>query len=264
MRHLPFALLVALITGCAGAASAQDLRDFCAQRPGRATPPCVLDAGHLQLEVGLDDTSLQRYGGPDEEVDSLLSPELRYGLTKRLEVEVSASPYVVDRVSSGGGHSKGTGDTTLGLLRALTDPDQDGGVAVSVLGFVTAPTATHGLGAGGWTGGVKLPVAAPLGGGVSLGLTPEIDVLRDAAGGGTHLSYVGVGSLGRSFGPLTLGVELWGQIEDEPTGRIKRATADLTAAWMIGKSMQLDAGAAFGLNHATPDEEVYVGISRRF
>ena len=125
------------------------------------------------------------------------------------------------------------------------------GVAVSLQAFVTLPTATHGLGAGGWTGGVRLPIAVPLSDGFSLGLTPEVDVLRNAGGGGTHAAWIGVASLSRSFGPLTLGAELWGQVEDEPAGTIRRATADLTAAYMVGKTLQLDAGANFGLNRQT-------------
>src|SRR5436190_1237497 len=117
MQRSPGALVIAALF-LAGPATAQDLRDFCAQRPGKATLP---------------------------------------------------------------------------LMGALTDPDGKG-LAVSAEGFVTAPTATHGLGAGGWTGGLRLPISVPLGES-SLGLAPEVDVLRDAGGGGAHLAWVGVGSL---------------------------------------------------------------------
>jgi hypothetical protein len=259
MRRLA---LAAVITLLAGAAQAQELRDFCAQRPGRATPPCILDAGHAQVEVGLADAALLRHGGDHEDTDTFLAPALRYGLTPRFEIEASAAPYVLD-AARGADRTKGVGDTTLGVMGALTDPDAKG-AAASLLGFVTAPTATHGLGAGGWTGGVKLAAGMPLTDTISLGLTPEVDVLRDAAGGGTHLAYIAVGGLSRSFGPLSLGAELWGEIEDEPTGSIRRATADLTAALAIGNATQIDAGTAFGLTRATPDAEIYVGIARRF
>ena len=63
---------------------------------------------------------------------------------------------------------------------------------------------------------MRLPIAVPLADGFSLGLTPEVDVLRNAGGGGTHAAWIGVASLSRGFGPLTLGAELWGQAEDEP------------------------------------------------
>ena len=255
-----FALGFTLVS--AATAHAQDLRDFCAQRPGKATPPCIVDAGHLQIEVGLADAVFQRSGGVHEDTYTLGATELRLGLTKRVEVEAGWSPWVID-TTRGGERLTGTGDASLAVLAALTDPDGKG-AAVSLQGFGTAPTATHGLGAGGWTGGARLPMAVPLSDTVSLGLTPEVDILRDAAGGGVHAAWIGVASLSRAFGPTTLGAELWGEVEDEPAGTIRRASADLTAAFAIGKSLQLDAGANLGLNRATPKAEIYAGIARRF
>lgn len=259
MRILLLALSITLM---AAAASAQDLRDFCAQRPGRATPPCIVDTGYLQAEVGLADAVFQRDTGVHEDTYSLAATDLRLGLTRRIELEAGWLPWVID-TTRGGERRSGVGDATLGLMGALTDPDGKG-AAVSAQGFVTLPTATHGLGAGGWTGGVRLPISLPLNASNSLGLTPEVDILRDAGGGGTHFAWIGVGSFSHTFGVATLGVELWGEIEDEPMGTIHRASADLTAALAVGKNAQLDAGANFGLNHATPAGEVYVGVSRRF
>jgi hypothetical protein len=183
-------------------------------------------------------------------------------VSRRVELEADWTPLIVDR-TRGQSQVSGVGDAGLAVLAALTDPDKMG-VAVSAQAFVTLPTATHGLGAGGWTGGARLPMAVPLSDGFSLGLTPEVDILRNAGGGGAHAAWTGVASLGRSFGQISLGAELWGQIEDEPKGAIRRASADLTGAVTIGKDLQLDAGANFGLNRRTPDTELYVGVSRRF
>jgi hypothetical protein len=269
MRHLA-TLLTALALLSAGRALSQTeppspsdgLRDFCAQRPGKATPPCILDAGHLQIETGLVDPVIQNSGGIHEDTYALGATELRLGVSRRVEVEAAWTPLIVDQ-TRGQQHVSGTGDASLAVLAALSDPDRMG-VAVSAQAFVTLPTATHGLGAGGWTGGARLPVAVPLADGLSLGLTPEVDILRNATGGGTHAAWVGVASLGRSFGPLSVGAELWGQVEEDPAGTIRRASADLTGALMIGKSLQLDAGANFGLNRKTPESEFYLGVSRRF
>jgi hypothetical protein len=47
-----FALLVALlIYAIAAPAHAEGLRDFCPDRPGKGTPPCILDKGHIQAEM---------------------------------------------------------------------------------------------------------------------------------------------------------------------------------------------------------------------
>jgi hypothetical protein len=259
---LAAALVIARPAQAQSEAASDGLRDFCAQRPGKATPPCIVDAGHLQVETGLADAVFQRSGGVHEAAYALGATELRLGVSRRVELEAAWTPVVIDQ-TRGQPHESGVGDASLAVLIALTDPDRMG-VAVSAEGFVTLPTATHGLGAGGWTGGARLPMAIPLSDGFSLGLTPEIDMLRNAAGGGAHAAWIVVASLGRSFGPVTLGAELWGQVEDEPAGTIRRASADLTGALMIGKALQLDAGANFGLNRQTPDAEVYVGISHRF
>jgi hypothetical protein len=218
--------------------------------------------GRAQLEVGLADAAFQRHNKTHEDIAAVAATQVRFGLARRLEVEAGWAPYIVDS-ARGAGRRTGFGDTTLGLLGALTDPNGKG-LAVSALGFVTVPTAQGHLGAGGWTGGFKLPAAFPLTSDISVGLTPEVDILRDAAGGGTHLAWLGVASIGRACGPVSLGAEVWGEIEDEPTGIIRRATADLTAAFAVGKNLQYDAGVNFGLDRSSPNAEIYVGVARRF
>jgi hypothetical protein len=243
------------------AAHAQDLRDFCAERPGKATPPCIMDLGHVQAEVGLFDETAQRGGGVHEDDYALGALELRFGISRGAELEAGWTPVIVARAS--GGHTTGVGDATLGVRTALTDPDKDG-FAVSIQGFVTVPTATRGLGAGGWAGGVRLPVSAPLGEDLDLSLTPEADIVRDADGRGTHLGLAGAVGVSRGFGRLTLGAELWGQMDDDPADRTWQASADLSAAVTVGANAQLDAGVNLGLNRTTPDVEVYAGVARRF
>jgi len=242
-------------------------RDLCADRPGKATPPCIVDVGRWQVEVGLVDGTWQRGGGERDDVYALGGFELRTGVTRSSEVELAWTPWSIERQSDPSGHThlSGVGDLQLGFRQALTDPDGKG-VSVSVEPFVTAPTATHHQGAGGWTGGVLLPVAGQVNDTISFGLTPELDVVRDAAGGGTHLAWAGAAGLSRGFGPATLGVELWAQRDDDPAGATTQASFDLTGAYVPPKSpdLQLDAGVYAGLNHNTPDLEAYVGVSRRF
>lgn len=237
----------------AGAAHAQGLRDFCAERPGKATPACILDAGHLQVETGLADASLDR--GPDAYL--IGQTELRYGLSRRTELEAAWTPL------SHGDHRSGTGDVTLSFRNALSDPDGMG-TAVSWQAFVTAPTATHGQGAGGWEGGARLPIAADLADGFSLGVTPEADVRRDADGRGQHLALSAAAAIGHDLAGASVSAELWAERDEDPAHHVTRASFDLSAAWMLGRDLQFDAGANAGLTHATPDLEVYVGVARRF
>jgi hypothetical protein len=259
MRILLLALGATLL---AGSVHAQELRDFCAERPGKATPPCIADKGHLMLEIGLADAVFTRGSGVHEETYTLGATELRLGVSRRVEVDAQWLPVIVDH-QRGASSRTGVGDAAVGVKAAVTDPDSDG-LAVSVSGFVTAPTATRGQGAGGWTGGLRLPIAGPLGPEIDFGLAPEVDIERDAAGGGTHLAWSCAAGVSHAFGPTTLGVEVWGQIDDDPADRTYQASADLTAAFAVGSNAQLDAGVNVGLNRTTPDVEIYAGIAKRF
>jgi hypothetical protein len=259
--RLAAALVLALLCG---AARAQE-RPLCADRPGKATPPCILDVGRLQLELAPLDATFDRHDGRDD-VYAVAGFEVRAGLTRRSEVQLGWTPLSVERSRTGGAseHVTGSGDLRLGLRTALTDPDGDG-FAAALEPFVGAPLGTHGQGAGGWTGGVLLPMSKPVGD-ASVGFAPEVDVVRDADGRGAHLAYGAALAVGRGFGPTTLGVELWGQVDDDPGGRTTAASADLTAAYVPASrpDLQLDAGLNLGLNRNKPDVEVYVGVARRF
>lgn len=255
MARVAAGLALALVAGAAQAQVQAEgaLRDFCADRPGKATPACILDAGHLQLETGLADASLDR--GPDSYL--LGQTELRFGAARRTELEAAWTPF-----SHGDGRS-GVGDLSLGVRTALTPPDGKG-AAVSWQAFVTAPTATHGQGAGGWEAGARLPVSADLADGLSLGLTPEADVRRDEDGHGRHLAVSGAASISHDLAGASVAAELWAERDQDPGHHVSRASFDLSAAWQVGRDLQLDAGANAGLTHATPDLELYVGVARRF
>lgn len=43
-----------------------------------------------------------------------------------------------------------------------------------------------------------------------------------------------------------------------------QVSADVAAAYLVAPTLQLDAGANFGLNRDTPDAQLYVGVSKRF
>jgi len=252
-------LVVALLAG--GVAEAQSpappQREFCADRPGKATPACILDQGRLQIETGVIDATLDR--GPDAYL--LGQTELRLGITRRTELEAAWTPLSLER--GAGAHRSGVGDLTLGFRSALTDPD-GAGPAVSLQGFVVAPTATHGQGAGGWEAGARLPVSADLARGFALGLTPEADARRDEDGHGAHLAFSGAAAISHELAGASVAVELWGERDEDPGRRASRASFDLSAAWMAGPNLQLDAGANAGLTRDTPDLELYVGLARRF
>jgi hypothetical protein len=264
MRAFSLGLLAAMAV--AQGAVAEE-RPLCADRPGKATPPCITDVGHLQVEAGLVDWSRQNQDGERIDTLALGGVELRTGLTRRSEIELGWTAWsrADDRIAGATTRTRGVGDLFLGLRTALSDPDKDG-PQVALEPYVTAPTATHGQGAGGWEGGLIAPVSLPLTQGFALGMSPQLAVKRDPAGGGTHLDWSAAASVSRGFGPVSLAVELWGDVDDQSGGAVTQVSADAAAAWTPASvpDLQLDLGVNLGLNRNTPDEEIYAGVVRRF
>lgn len=253
---------LALATGSAAPASA---REFCAERPGKATPPCVLEAGRAQVEVGLLTVTARRAEGLEEDGWLLGQAGLRLGVSARTEVQVTVSPMSVTETTAGGPRVRttGVGDVGLGLRTSLTDPDRPG-PAVALQAFASAPTATRGQGAGGWEGGVRLPLAGAMGWGLDLTGTPELALRRDRDGRGAHATVAGALAASHGWGPASLTAEVWAERDFDPARALTRASLGLSGAWMATPDVQLDGGTSLGLTRTTPDLEVSFGISRRF
>jgi hypothetical protein len=242
------------------APAGEALRPMCADRPGKATPPCIVDAGHFQLEVGVYDWA-SRSPAQDQTVQTIGAFEARLGLTAGTEVELSFTPVSISRTE--GARQTGIGDVSFGGRVALTSPDTSG-VSVSVEPFVLAPTGTHGQGAGQWGGGILLPVSIPAKT-LTIGFTPQIQAAPAADGPGvrTQLSA----ALGASYplGELSLGAELWGAAQPAVRGS-EQASADFVAAWSPSRlhDVQFDAGLYAGLTRQTPRMELSFGVAHRF
>ena len=264
------ALSALLAAGAAHAADAGDPpRDFCADRPGKGSPPCVLDVGRFQAELGVADGAWSRGGGTSSDDLAFGGLELRLGLTPTVEGQVSWTTHErirdKDRATGAVSTVSGAGDLNLGLRWSLKNPGGDG-FSIAVQPFVTAPVGADGIGGDTWQGGVIVPMSVPLNPTWSLALSPELDVRPDADGAGSHAGYAGSVGVGRSVGPVALGVELWADRDEDPSGHITQASFDLTAAWTPKSvpDLQLDASAYAGLNRNTPDLELVVGVAKRF
>jgi hypothetical protein len=57
---------------------------------------------------------------------------------------------------------------------------------------------------------------------------------------------------------------VWGAWDFDPAGTARQYSIDGAVAYLVSRDVQLDAGANFGLNRATPDVEIYGGVSKRF
>jgi hypothetical protein len=242
---------------------AQD-KPICPDRPGRGTSACTLGDGRAQAELGLFDDSFQHRSGITTDSDNVGSLLLKWGVSDRMDVEAGMALYQEQRVHDASGTMRmgGIGDL---FLHAKYNPLATDGVFALVLDpFLKLPTAGGGVGNGAVEGGLVLPMSYDLGHSWSLAMTPEADIQRNAVGGGYHANLVDVVGLGKSFGPFSLGAEVWSSQNLDPAGTVSQYSFDLDAAWLAGNDTQLDGGVNIGLNRATPDLEFYFGISRRF
>lgn len=258
------ALLALLLIGAPAAAA--DLRDYCPDRPGRLTPACIVDPGHVSVEVGAADLTHHRFTGGVDDMLAVADTAVRAGITDRLELLAQWSLYNRVRSRAGGmvTTTTGVGDVLLGLKQSFVHPDGKG-VSVALQPFVTAPAAKDVIGAGKWTEGLIVPITVELPADVQLGLSPEIDRLPNAEHG-FHASYTMIAGLSRAFGTVTPGFEIAAVHDDDPGNRTTQVTADVFASYIpkASPNLQFDGGAYVGLNRDTPDVEVFVGVARRF
>jgi len=256
--------LAALLLLAALPARAQGLAPICPDRPGRGTSACTLAADHAQLELGLFDESFQRRSGVTTDSGNAGSLLAKWGASDRMDVEAGMALFQFQRVHDASGTTNASGIGDLFLHAKYNPLAGDGAFSLVLDPFLKLPTAGGGLGNGAVEGGLVLPMSYDLGNNWSLAMTPEADVLLNASGSGSHANLVDVVGLGKSFGRLSLGAEVWTGQNLDPAGTVSQYSFDLDAAWLTGNNTQLDTGLNLGLNRATPDLEIYFGVSRRF
>lgn len=260
------AWIAAAALAASTAAGAQELRDFCPDRPGLGTPPCTMDAGHADVEVGLADWTLERSAGERTDTLALGETLVRVGLTDHLEAQVgwTAFGHVRERGPGGRSSDSGVGDVTVALRRNLANPDGSG-FSVALMPYATLPTGNAVLGAGDWSAGLLVPVSYELPHGLQLGFTGQVEAAVDEDRRGRHLAYGGIVGMSADLSDkLSATAELSGVRDDDPSGHSTELLAGLSAGWMAREDLQLDVGANIGLNEAAPDVQLYAGISKRF
>ena len=255
-------LIVALLTG-ASAASAQDA-PLCSDRPGKATPSCVVAKGTVQVETSAVDWTRDQVEGVRSDTVLLADTLLKYGIGYDTEVRVGFTPYVRTRKRGTDGRvsiADGFGDVGVSARHRLIDGD----VSVGVQPFVTLPVGSKSVSAGTWSAGATVPVDVPLPAGWSLNASPTVAAAADADGDGRHLAYSTVVAVSHGFGSkVAATAEFFVQRDRDPSGHSTQATVDLLLAWQPIANWQFDVSSYVGLNRSTPDVELLGGFSRRF
>jgi len=254
-------MLAALVLAAAAAAEPP----ICTDRPTKANAVCTVPAGRFQIESSLLDWSLTRSGGTRTSVLSAGPSVLKYGLSDRSDLQVGLPAYQRVKLKSADDtdSTSGFGDVTVRLKQRLTR-DQ-AAVQVALIPFVKLPTAKRGIGNRRVEGGLAVPVSFRLVGPVTATLGPELDLIADADGHGHHVAAVNLVNLSATVAPnLTLIGELWSNLNFDPAGTTKQASADAALAYALSNNLQLDVGVNAGLTSDTTDVELYTGLSLRF
>lgn len=259
-------MIVPMALGLASPAFAE--RDFCADRPGLGSPPCTLEPGRMQLEIGLGDWTRDTQGPTRTDTIAAGDALLRIGLDDTTEAQIGWTAYghvrERDRVSGTVERMSGVGDISLALHRNLLNPDGSS-FSVALQPYATLPTGNAAIGAGDWGAGLLVPANYDLSDNVHLGLTPQIEAAVDGDRNGRHLYFGAAAGVSMDIGEnLGATFELAAYRDRDPDGHSTQAMAGLSLGWQVQDETQLDIGANAGLNRDTPDVELYFGISRRF
>jgi len=244
------------------------MRDFNTDRPPKANSPVTVDAGHFQYEADLVNFAGQLTGPMQSYTLLGPNPTFKLGLTNSVDLEVNVAPLVgVHTASSATGVSStvwGNGD--LFTRAKINLWGNDGGTsALALIPYVKAPTAPLGIGDGAVEEGVIAPLSISLPNKFTLLFNSELDALKDGADAGRHANYMNLVNLSREVEKnVTLYVEFWSDYNNDPALRTVQYSFDTAIAWAVRPNLQLDFGADFGLNSATPAFQLFVGLSQRF
>ena len=238
---------------------------ICTDRPTKSNAACTVPEGMVQVEADLFSWTRITTGPARTDVLVYTNPVVKYGLGPNSDIQLNFPPLVEVRTRAAGQtvSQSGVGDLTMRFKQRLTGPDDS--VQIALLPFVKAPIARRGIGNGEWEGGLIVPVQMPVGP-ATLTLVPQLNLLADAlAPDNLHIEFQGVVNVAYPIvARTTLAVELWTSQNWDPVGTVRQYSADAAVSYLLTDELQLDLGGNFGLNRATPDAQIYIGVSARF
>lgn len=249
----------------ASTASATAIEPICTDRPTKGTAACTVPAGMVQIESDLFFWTRDRTGAERSDVLLYTNPTVKFGLTDSSDIQLNLAPLVEvrSRIAGETFTQSGVGDLTVRFKQRLTPSSAP--VQVALVPFVKVPTAERGIGNGEWEGGLTASVQVPVGA-ATLTLVPQVALLADSlAPGDRHAEFQGLVNLAYPVASrTTIAVELWTSQDWDPAGTVRQYSADAALSHLLSDNLQIDIGGNFGLNRATPDFQIYTGVSARF
>ncbi len=247
------------------------MRAFEPERPSKILNPFTVDAGHFQIESDFYNSIHTNYSGAGTQFFEVADPTFKLGLTNSIDFELVLNGYQNsathdDQTGALTANGHGFGDAFFKAKFNLVGND-GGTFAMALVPWVKAPSAAPGLGNGVVEGGIALPMQINLPADFALGLQTEYDVLKDANDSRRYSNLINIANLSHPVSfiskDLTASIEFYSALAtDAYTPPVY--TLDLGLAYMVVPNVQLDAGANFGLTKASPNLNLYTGVSARF
>jgi len=245
------------------------MRPFSPDRPGKSHSPLTVDAGHFQFESDAWNYAFDHWSptATTSRATVLVAPNLKLGLTNRVELDVAASLYnslSTRDATNGVQRARGAGDLLLGGKVNLFGND-GGDQALGLLGFVKVPTAAPGLGNNMAEFFLNAPFVTALPRMVSLTVEPSFNLVRTLNKQGYQGDPQIILNLSRTAFVSTVTASL-GLALDFPADHAvgPRHTLGPALQWLVTPALQLDAGLYIGISKAAPDYNPYVGIAFRY
>ncbi|MDB5267748.1 MAG: hypothetical protein JWP58_788 [Hymenobacter sp.] len=242
------------------------LRELQPDRPGITESPFTVDAGHAQLEV--DGLRLLNSGsGNDDKTRELHAAYtmLKLGLSRRTDVQLEVPIYSIAKQRPAGTDEwqerhAGFGDVTLRVKHNFLGDDQDGKLAMAVIGYVRLPTGGP-VGDGGTEYGVVLPIDVELSDQINLEAQLETDLNYDREQATRYLGLMPSAALEWDFAKK-VGVVIEGVTQWNTEQRRWQASTNIAPIFKVTDNFQLDFGTHIALNRLS-DHQYFVGFTLR-
>ncbi len=242
------------------------LREFAPHRPGKANSATTLDAGQIQFETDIFNTTMDPLNAvhPSTRAMTIGAPILYLGLTNFIELGVGTNLFNFQSQFDGTTTTKahGFGDSSVALGINLFG--NEGGPALGLVPSIKIPTARGPLGNGYAEYALAVPFAFDIPGKGQAELEADFGYVRNDANTGYTNSYGFVTNVSypTPIKNLGVGIELAGNLPMDT--RQFTLSLDPFVTYLLAKDLQIDLGAYLGLNKYTPRTIIYTGFARRF
>jgi len=268
-------LLAALPFGHARADDSPD-RPFPADRPGKASGPFTVDAGHFDIESDFVNLTADSNAAAITRGVVFADPLLKAGLTRDIDIELQLGGLqrydVKDRSGGTKTHTIGYGDETIRLKVNLAGNDGSD-FAIALLPSIKIPSATDSLRKAGLAnnrieGGLLVPMNYNLPHDFALGYQAEWDAAKNAGDGDFHANIVNIALLSHPVprvDNMTATLEFYSNIStSKAVSDLNILTLDPSITYQVSPQLVFDVETDIGLNRGATDLQMIFGITRVF